>query len=139
MMFKQKDNTVKISKAKTPESTMMSTIANGTKIKGNLNASSPIRIDGELKGDITSDNKIVLGPQGFISGNIVAKEIIISGTVEGTIRATSVLTLESEANVSGDIAAKEFIIESGAQFNGACEMLEHTPTVKFETKQAQAS
>lgn len=114
----------------------MSAIAHGTKIVGNLNATSPIRIDGELDGDISSDSKIVLGPDSYISGSIVGREVIIAGEVEGTVDAKVQLTLQPQAKVNGDITAKEFIIEAGAQFNGGCQMIKETPTLKLEAKQA---
>lgn len=112
----------------------MSAIATGTKIVGNLNASGPIRIDGELDGDIISESKIVLGPDAYISGSIDGKEVIIAGHVEGTVSARIQLTLQPKAHVNGDISAKEFVIEAGARFNGACQMFEETPTVKLEAK-----
>jgi len=127
---------VKITKTKTAETPAMSAIANGTKIVGNLNASSPIRIDGELDGDITSDSKIVLGPDAFVSGSIDGQEVIIAGEVQGTVNAKIHLTLQPKAKVNGDIQAKEFVIESGAQFNGACQMYQETPTISLEAKQA---
>ncbi len=127
---------MKITKNRPVENPAMSAIAQGTKFTGNIEATNPIRIDGELDGNISSESKIVLGPKSSITGTIEAQEVVVSGYVQGTISAKSVITLQPDAHVDGDLEAKEFVIEAGAKFNGSCAMLNETPTLKLEAKQA---
>ena len=53
-----------------------------------------------------------------ITGDIMAKEIVVRGKVKGTIRATRVLLMEG-ADVAGDIFYDRMSMEEGAHFVGA--------------------
>lgn len=131
-----KNNSMKISKNKPDNSPAMSAIADGTKFTGDIEATNPIRIDGELKGNISSKSKIVLGERSLVSGDIEGEEIVVAGTVNGMIKASSTVILKPESRVDGELVAKEFIIEAGARFNGTCSMSEMKPTMVLEAKQA---
>ncbi|MFZ9296670.1 MAG: bactofilin family protein, partial [Bacteroidia bacterium] len=54
-------------------STGMATIvASGTEIKGNINSKGDIRVDGILVGNLTTSSKILVGPSGKITGDVIA-------------------------------------------------------------------
>ena len=97
-------------------------IGGGTKIIGDINSSGDIRIDGHLIGNISTNGKFVLGQNGVVEGNISSTNADISGEVKGKLNVNETLSLKKSARVSGDIITGKLVIESGALFNGNCNM-----------------
>jgi cytoskeletal protein CcmA (bactofilin family) len=97
-------------------------ISKGVKIEGKLSCSGSIRLDGEVKGDISSQSAVIIGENGKVNGQINAENITIGGKVTGTVRAKEKLVLDAKANLQGDIFSKILSVESGAVFNGNCKM-----------------
>ncbi len=97
-------------------------ISKGVKIEGKLSCSGSIRLDGEVKGDISSQSTVIIGENGKVNGQINAENINIGGKVIGTVRAKEKLSLDVRGNLQGDVFSKTISIESGAIFNGNCKM-----------------
>ncbi len=97
-------------------------INKGTSIEGQIKSDGDIRIDGTLQGMVHSKSKVVIGNSGAVSGNILCKSADIHGKVEGTIEVKDTLYLKSTAHIEGDIIVSKLVIESGAVFNGKCNM-----------------
>lgn len=94
----------------------------GTNLKGDIVSDSNIRLDGELIGNLTTTGKLVVGPSGRISGNIVCSNADIEGSIEGTIKVDEFLYLKSTAHFIGDITTGKISIDKGATFNGTHKM-----------------
>ena len=92
-------------------------LAAGTTIKGNI-----ITEDGKVEGDISCNGKIVIGPKGSVTGNIVSENAEILGEVDGSVKVSAKLILKSTAIIKGDIYTQSLEIEPNARFNGACSM-----------------
>jgi len=97
-------------------------ISKGVKIEGKLSCSGSIRLDGEVKGDISSQSAVIIGENGKVNGQINAENITIGGHVTGTVKAKEKLVLDAKANLQGDVITKTIAVESGAVFNGNCKM-----------------
>jgi len=97
-------------------------IAKGTKITGDIISEGDIRIDGELKGNITCKGRLVVGNSGNITGEIKCNTSEISGAVKGKISISELLALKATSKVTGDIATGKLSIEPGAVFSGSCKM-----------------
>ncbi|MCH8903344.1 MAG: polymer-forming cytoskeletal protein [Bacteroidetes bacterium] len=93
-----------------------------TKIDGKIKSDSDIRIDGYIKGSVFTQSKVVVGDTGAVQGDITCQNADISGEIKGTITSAELLTLKSTAHVIGDIITNKLVIESGAEFNGNCQM-----------------
>ena len=59
-------------------------LAAGTTIKGNIITETDFRLDGKVEGDISCNGKIVIGPKGSVTGNIVSENAEILGEVDGS-------------------------------------------------------
>lgn len=94
----------------------------GTKIVGDINSQGDIRIDGNLTGNLITNGRFVLGPNGLIEGNINCANAEMEGEVKGTINVSEMLALKSTAKINGDIITNRLSIEPGAVFNGSCNM-----------------
>ena len=97
-------------------------IGEGTSLIGNLNSSGNIRLEGQVKGDITSSSKVACGETSVVDGNVSADNAEIAGKVTGKVTVSDLLILKSSAKIHGDISTNNLVIESGASFNGSCSM-----------------
>ena len=97
-------------------------IGEGSTLTGNLNSSGNIRLEGKVKGDITSSSKVACGETSIVDGNVTADNAEIAGKVTGKVTVNDLLVLKSSAKIQGDISTNNLVIESGASFNGACAM-----------------
>ena len=97
-------------------------IGEGSTLSGNFNSSGNIRLEGKVKGDITSSSKVACGETSIVDGNVTADNAEIAGKVTGKVNVNDLLILKSSAKIQGDISTNNLVIESGASFNGACAM-----------------
>ena len=85
-------------------------------VRGNIEASADLHIDGNVIGDISCAS-LVQGDGSRIEGEIKAESARLAGTVEGRIDATELVVLKS-ARIHGDVTYETLTIEQGAQVNG---------------------
>jgi cytoskeletal protein CcmA (bactofilin family) len=104
------------------DSSSINLIGTGTSIIGEVIANGDIRIDGTLKGKLTSKGKVVIGSTGVVEGEVTCSNSDVTGTIKGNITVSELLTLKSSANVIGDITTSKLSIEPGANFSGNCSM-----------------
>jgi cytoskeletal protein CcmA (bactofilin family) len=97
-------------------------ISSGTTLKGDVKSENDLRIDGTIHGNIYSSSKIIIGPSGFVEGNIEGANADITGKVTGNISVKELLQLRGESNVNGNISATKLQIDPTAMFNGKCQM-----------------
>jgi cytoskeletal protein CcmA (bactofilin family) len=102
-------------------------ISAGTTLTGEIVAAGDCRIDGLLKGNITSNSKIYIGKTGMIEGDIKCLSIEIEGEAQADITATDFLSLKSTAVLTGNVRVSKIAIEPGANFVGNCVMYNPAP------------
>jgi len=101
-------------------------IASETFFVGDISTSGDCRIDGNVKGNINSKAKIIIGESGNVEGDIVCNIIDIEGNVKANIHAAEQLSLRSTATLAGNITVNKIAIEVGAKFEGNCRMTGNT-------------
>jgi cytoskeletal protein CcmA (bactofilin family) len=102
--------------------TSVNVISAGTMITGDVVCSGDLRIDGNIKGNVKSRAKVIIGQSGIIDGDINCKSIEIEGNVKANVTVTDLMALKSTANLVGNICAGKLAIEPGANFAGNCKM-----------------
>ncbi len=98
-------------------------------LRGSYNSKHSIRIDGEIYGNVTCEDGVIVGDKGMVRGNLMAKSVLIGGKVKGNITAYQRLEIQSTAQVEGDLPAPVLILEEGALFEGSCQMEEAVKVV----------
>lgn len=88
-------------------------------IKGNMETSGDIQVEGVVEGDIRA-HLLTVGESATIRGEVVADDLVVNGRVIGRVRGLKV-RLTSSARVEGDIVHKTIAIESGAHFEGSVQ------------------
>lgn len=97
-------------------------LGKGSRFEGKLGFDGTVRIDGEFKGDIVSEGKLVVGENAHIDGNVSVGVAVVSGALVGTLKAKTLVELKPHARVNGEISTASLVIERGAQFDGTVKM-----------------
>ncbi|NQU83488.1 MAG: polymer-forming cytoskeletal protein [Parcubacteria group bacterium] len=97
-------------------------IAYGVRVEGDFTSKGRVIIDGEVLGNIKTDDDIHIGEQAKIVANVHARNAIIAGEVKGNVRIKDRLDMISTARVKGDVTASILAIEGGASLNGKCSV-----------------
>lgn len=101
----------------------LNTIAQDTKIKGNIESDGDIRIDGVLDGDLDCRGRVVVGPESRIKGTIRCTSAEIMGFITGEIIVKDLLSLKASATITGNLTMGKLSVEPGAHFVGHCKMI----------------
>ena len=102
--------------------TQQNVISQDTKVIGNITSNSPIRIDGILEGNLSTQGKIVVGKSGSIKGQLKGVNADIEGKFSGKIELTGTLVLKDTAHIEGEVMIGKLYVEPGATFNANCSM-----------------
>jgi len=109
-------------------------------IKGELNGSEDLTIEGQVEGTIQlRDHILTIGANGKIKAQIFAKAVIVLGTVNGNVTATEKIDIRDNGSVDGDIVSPRVAIAEGAHFRGSVDMQRTkapAAAAKTETKPA---
>ena len=88
----------------------------GCTASGKLNLEGSARIDGHLDGDITANDRVLIGESGMITGDVRAVSIIVAGTVKGDITGSERIEICPSAKVLGNLTAPQ-VLGQGAQYS----------------------
>jgi len=92
-------------------------------IKGEVNGSQDLNIDGRVEGKIElRQHVLTIGLNGKIKAQVFAKSVVVFGKVIGNIMATEKVTIMEKASVDGDVSAPLVAISEGAHFRGSIDM-----------------
>ena len=92
-------------------------------IKGELNGSEDLTIEGHVEGTIQlRDHVLTIGPNGKIKAQVFAKAVIVLGEVTGNVTASDKVDIRDNGSVDGDIISPRVAIAEGAHFRGSVDM-----------------
>jgi len=109
-------------------------------IKGELNGSEDLTIEGQVEGKIElKEHALTIGPNGKIKAQIFAKSVIVLGEVSGNVVASEKVDIRDGGSVDGDITSPRVAIAEGAHFRGSVDMQRKggQPAQKPQTHVAQ--
>ena len=102
---------------------LMNIITQGTKIEGRVYINGSVRIDGEVNAEhIEATEKIIIGPQGVLKGNVKSKNLSCSGLCEGVFHITELVEFLKGASFDGELACKRLVVEEGVLLDGSVSM-----------------
>jgi len=92
-------------------------------IKGELNGSEDLTIEGQVEGTIQlKEHVLTIGPNGRIKAQVFAKTVIVLGEVNGNVSASEKVEIRDGGSVDGDIISPRVAIAEGAHFRGSVDM-----------------
>ncbi len=97
-------------------------IGKGSSIDGTMKVNSTLRVDGRVKGNVTTTDSLVLGKDGVINGEVVVRNAIIGGKLKGKLTASGKVVLETKSVFNGELKTTKLVIDEGAIFEGNCSM-----------------
>ena len=93
-------------------------------IHGDLSGGEDLLMDGQIDGSITvSANKLTVGVNAQVKGEIRARDITVLGNVQGNLHASGKIELRGSAVVKGDLFASRLSIEDDAMVQGRAELI----------------
>lgn len=101
-------------------STEHSSLRQGLSITGDIDSPENILIDCRIEGNISCGERIIVGKDGNIQGNIRATIADIHGKVTGDMDTAELLVLRSTSQIEGRITSARFEVEQGAAIKGSC-------------------
>ena len=120
-------------------------IGPGSFVRGDIEAPGFTRVDGNVKGNIHSKGRVVIGESARMRSSITGTSITIGGVVDGNILATERLIVLSSALIIGDIITRRIEAGEGCLIHGkvrVCkndDIWERTKSEFRDKKQSAAS
>ncbi len=85
-------------------------------VRGRLDTEGEVHVHGSVLGWINAD-RLYLGIDGYVEGDVVARDVHIEGRLNGRIFAFNV-TLDSSADITGRIFHHTVTVAKGARIDG---------------------
>lgn len=99
-----------------------SLIARGTTIRGDVEFSGALHLDGCIEGSVQASDEgdavFTLSAEGQVTGEVRVPNAVVNGTVKGNIVASQRLELAAQARVDGDVHYRVLEMAAGARVNG---------------------
>jgi len=117
----------------------------GFEFQGKFTFSGIVRLNGVVRGEIFSDDTLIIGETAKVYGNIYVNNVVVAGKVSGDISAKQRLEIKSSAYVKGDVHASRLVIEEGARLLGqmkvetAGTLEQRTPTPVLNINKSMAT
>ena len=128
-------------KGSAPQSSIDSLIGAGTRIEGNVIFSGGLRVDGEIRGNISCSNgaqgTLVISEKASVEGAVTVGHVVINGTVIGPVCASESLELLPSARVTGDVEYHRIEMQQGAVIQG--RMVHQVSAKNVELKLASSN
>lgn len=106
-----------------PSTEITALLGRGTQFEGKLHFEGRVRIDGMFKGQIQSDDTLVIGEGAEVHAEIeVATVIVRGGIVHGNIKARNAIEIHSPGKMVGNLHSPSLFIDRGVEFEGSCRM-----------------
>jgi cytoskeletal protein CcmA (bactofilin family) len=120
-------------KTSKPQNRIDSIIGATTRIEGNVIFTGGLRVDGMVRGNISSaaeqPGTLMVSAEARIDGELQAAHIVVSGSINGPVHATETLELQAGSKVKGDVFYKTIEMHQGAIVEGR---LVHHPAAEMK-------
>ncbi|GIU97706.1 MAG: hypothetical protein KatS3mg013_1509 [Actinomycetota bacterium] len=110
----------------------------GARLEGTVVSAGSLRIDGQVKGQISAEGDVVLSPQSQVEADIRAQNVSVAGRFRGTIVVKGKAHLARGGRIDGDITSKTLVVEEGGVFHGQSIMDSAAGTPPGKSEQGQA-
>src|SRR5215472_16043697 len=109
--------------APAPATEITALLGRGTQFEGKLHFEGRVRVDGVFKGEIKSDDTLIIGDGAEVHAEIDVSTVIVrGGSVHGNVRAKTSLEIHAPAKLVGNIHSPSLFIDRGVEFQGSCRM-----------------
>ncbi len=125
-----------------PATEITALLGRGTRFEGKLHFEGRVRIDGVFKGEIKSDDVLIIGDGAEVHAEIDVSTVIVrGGIVHGNVRASTSIEIHAPGKLVGNIHSPSLFIDRGVEFQGSCRMdaVDEKPVAKPAAAAATAA
>jgi cytoskeletal protein CcmA (bactofilin family) len=90
--------------------------------EGKLVFDGTVRIDGRFKGEIQTNNVLVVGQGAHVEATLNVGSVIINGDVVGDVNAKNSVEIHAPGRLKGNLTTPQLMIAKGVIFDGTCRM-----------------
>jgi cytoskeletal protein CcmA (bactofilin family) len=97
----------------------------GCEFEGKLTFHGVVRLNGKFRGDIESDDTLIIGETAQVEGRLTVGSLIVGGHVSGEIRARHRMEILATGRVEGTVEASALITHEGASLVAQLKVSRH--------------
>ena len=105
-----------------PKNSIDTLIGATTQINGDIRFSGGMRIDGHVKGNVTSEasqhSLLVISEEARIDGEVRVAHLVTNGEINGSVFSSEMLEMQPRARITGDVNYKKLEMHAGALVSG---------------------
>jgi cytoskeletal protein CcmA (bactofilin family) len=90
--------------------------------EGKLSFDGTVRIDGRFKGEIQTENILVIGQSARVEAQLAVGSVVINGEVTGDVVAKHSIEIHAPGKLRGNMVTPQLIITKDVLFDGTCKM-----------------
>ncbi len=121
-MFNKKENVPMRKETPIEKSEIKAFLGPGSQFEGKLVFNEIVRLDGAFRGEVTSQDTLIVGESADIQADVQVGTLILSGRFKGNVKAKSRVELRAPAQVDGAIETPVLSVEDGVTLNGTITM-----------------
>ena len=116
-----KESTVS-EKEKADDGDVQAYLGKGSRVSGKLTFEGTVRVDGQVEGEISAQDTLIVGERAVVTAQINGTTVIIRGKVTGDINARKRVEIRAPGKLFGNIVTPSLVIHDGVIFEGHCSM-----------------
>jgi cytoskeletal protein CcmA (bactofilin family) len=97
-------------------------LGKGSRVSGKLNFDGTVRVDGQVEGEISAQDTLIVGERAIVTAQISGNTVVIRGKVTGDINARKRVEIRAPGKLFGNIVTPSLVIHEGVIFEGHCSM-----------------
>lgn len=129
------ENTREVTRVTDPREPEVTVIGPRARLEGLIVSGGPLRVEGEVKGEIRSEGDLVLAPGARVEAEVRAQNVRIEGAFTGNVEVQGRAELGGAATVQGDITCASLVVADGAVFNGRTAMSAGAPVIDLAERE----
>ena len=100
----------------------LNSLVAGTSVEGTIRTENDLRVDGSIKGTLICEARLIIGPNGYVEGEVQCQSAVIEGKFEGKLEVKEQLNVREKAVINGNVYTGTLVVQPGAVFNVSCTM-----------------
>jgi len=93
-------------------------VSRNINVSGKLVFQEPVRVEGRLRGEISSGDLVVISEGGVVDGRVKTPRLLVLGELQGEIVGSKSVVLGPKSRVKGRIVSESLTVCEGARLEG---------------------
>jgi cytoskeletal protein CcmA (bactofilin family) len=93
-------------------------IGPGTSVSGDIESGGFTRVDGNIRGDVNAQGRVVIGEKARMKSNVSGTFVTVGGVVFGNVLASERLIILATGLIMGDVITRRIQADDGCLVHG---------------------